>query len=63
MDKIIRIIHLLGNMKETATEVLIRTSGKWYRIRHLNPCIRKRLMSLSEDEFETELQEMIKSSA
>ncbi|MEA5620865.1 hypothetical protein VB711_23930 [Cronbergia sp. UHCC 0137] len=50
-------------MKETATQVLIRTSAKWYRIRHLSPCTRKRLMTLSEKEFETELQGLLKLAA
>ena len=47
-------------MQETATQVLIRVSKKWYRIRYLDPDTRKRLMSLSEEEFEIELQGLLK---
>lgn len=50
-------------MQETATQVLIRVSKKWYRIRYLDPDTRKRLMFLSEEEFEIELQGLLKPAA
>ena len=51
------------DMQETATQVLIRVSKKWYRIRYLDPYTRKRLMLLSEEEFEVELQGLLKPAA
>ena len=50
-------------MQETATQILIRVSKKWYRIRYLDPCTRKRLMLLSDEEFDVELQKLLKHAA
>lgn len=50
-------------MKETAAQILIRTSQRWYKIRHLDSDTRKYLMSLSENEFKIELQNLAKPVA
>jgi len=42
-------------MKETATQVLLRTSQKWYKIRNFDVTTRRKLMLLPEKEFEAEL--------
>ena len=47
-------------MKETATQVLIRTSQRWYKIKDLDSNVRRLLMSLSEAEFELELHKILK---
>jgi hypothetical protein len=50
-------------MQETATQVLIRVSKKWYRIQHLDSDTRKRLMLLSDEEFDVEIQKLLKPAA
>jgi len=51
------------DMQETATQVLIRVSKKWYRIQHLDSDTRKRLMLLSDEEFDVEIQKLLKPAA
>lgn len=50
-------------MQETAAQVLVRTSQRWYQIRHLEPAIRKHLMSLPEEEFTAKLRQLTRPVA
>jgi hypothetical protein len=49
-------------MKESATQILLRTAQKWHRIRHLDPETRKRLMDLPEEDFKSEFQRLLKQA-
>ncbi|MGJ5672455.1 MAG: hypothetical protein ACR9NN_02345 [Nostochopsis sp.] len=50
-------------MKETAAQILVRTAQRWYSIRHLDSDTRKRLMALSEEDFQVEYKKLFKPVA
>ncbi|MDJ0621129.1 MAG: hypothetical protein QNJ63_31070 [Calothrix sp. MO_192.B10] len=41
--------------QETVAQMLLRTSTRYYKIRHLDLETKKRLMALNEEEFAIEL--------
>ncbi|MEC4817742.1 MAG: hypothetical protein SAK29_31385 [Scytonema sp. PMC 1069.18] len=45
-------------MKETAAQILLRTALRFYKIRDLEMPEIKRLMALSEEDFEQEFSKM-----
>ncbi len=44
--------------KETAAQVLLRTAQRYYKIRHLDSAIRKRLMALKPEDFDDEYKKL-----
>jgi hypothetical protein len=49
--------------QETAAQILLRTAQRWYTIRHLDSATRKRLMAMTQEEFEAEFEKLAKPVA
>ncbi|MBR8835538.1 MAG: hypothetical protein DSM106950_16360 [Stigonema ocellatum SAG 48.90 = DSM 106950] len=49
--------------QETAAQILLRTALRYYKIRHLESATRKRLMALTQEEFEDEYQKLTITAA
>ncbi|MBO3463789.1 hypothetical protein G7B40_020800 [Aetokthonos hydrillicola Thurmond2011] len=49
--------------QETAAQILLRTALRYYKIRHLDFETKKRLMAMTQEEFEREFSHINSQSA